>query len=67
MAMVRRGAAKIIEEKELTAEKLTAMADETLSHPEQLKEIGENAKKMAVTNASQLIADVIIKLAKGGR
>lgn len=64
MALVNRNAARIIEEKDLTAESLSNMIDGLLSSQEQLFEIEKNAKSMAVLDSRERIADIIISLAK---
>lgn len=64
MALVNRNAARIIEEKNLTAESLSSMIDSLLSSQEQLFEIEKNAKSMAVLDSRERIADIIISLAK---
>ena len=64
MALVNRNAARIIEEKNLTAESLSNMIDSLLSSQEQLFEIEKNAKSMAVLDSRERIADIIISLAK---
>lgn len=64
MALVNRNAARIIEEKDLTAESLSNMIDSLLSSQEQLFEIEKNAKSMAVLDSRERIANIIISLAK---
>lgn len=64
MALVNRNAARIIEERDLTAESLSNMIDSLLSSQEQLFEIEKNAKSMAVLDSRERIADIIISLAK---
>jgi len=64
MALANRNAARIIEEKDLTAESLSNMIDSLLSSQEQLFEIEKNAKSMAVLDSRERIADIIISLAK---
>lgn len=64
MALVNRNAARIIEERNLTAESLSNMIDSLLSSQEQLFEIEKNAKSMAVLDSRERIADIIISLAK---
>lgn len=64
MALVERGAALIIEQKDLTAEKLTKTVDDILSDKEKLRQIGDNAKKMAITDANERIAKIILSLIK---
>ena len=55
-------AAILIEEKDLTGEKLTALVDLMLRNPDKIKEFGENARKMAVTDASKRITDCLCEL-----
>lgn len=62
MALVNNGAACIIEEKDLTGEKLGALVDELLADKQRLNSIGENARKMAITDASAKIADIVVGL-----
>ncbi len=64
MALVNRNAARIIEEKDLTADALKAMLNELLSSPEVLFEIEKNARNMAILDARERIADIILSLAK---
>ncbi len=64
MALVNRNAARIIEEKDLTAQSLLNMIDSLLSSQEELFEIEKNAKSMAVLDSRERIADIIISLAK---
>lgn len=59
MALVKKSAALILEEKDLTGEKLTEMIDSLLSNPKKLKEFGENAHKMAITDANERIYKII--------
>lgn len=64
MALVNRNAARIIEEKDLTSEKLSALINEILSDKNELANIENNAKSMAITNASERIANIIVSLIK---
>lgn len=64
MALVNRGAGSIIEEKDLTSQSLKEAIDSMLSNPAKLIQIEENAKNMAITDARERIADIIISLAK---
>lgn len=63
MALVNKNAAKVIEEKDLTAEKLLGAVEEMVSDKALLKQYGENAKKLAVINSAEKICDVIDNLA----
>ncbi len=64
MALVNNNAAVIIEEKDLSGEKLGKEMDRLLSDKALLKEIGDNARKMAVTDATQRICDIVVGLIK---
>ena len=64
MALVNRNAARLIEEKDLTSDSLQAMMDSLLSDTDTLFEIEKNARKMAIIDARERIADIIIGLAK---
>ena len=54
----------VIEEKDLTSQSLKEAIDSMLSNPAKLIQIEENAKNMAITDARERIADIIISLAK---
>ncbi len=62
MALVNNNAAVIIEEKDLTPQRLISEFDELMKNPARLREIGENARKMAIYDASEKIFDVINSL-----
>ncbi len=64
MALVRRGAAEIIEEKDLTGEALWKKVEKILSDPDRLRSLGENAGKMEIIDASERIYRVIKQAAK---
>ena len=49
----------IIEEKDLTGEKLLEEINKLIGDREKLNEIGSNAKKMATLNAKETIADIV--------
>lgn len=59
MALVRKNAALIIEEKELTGPALTRAVDSLLRDERRLKEIGKNAREMAVVDATSRICDIV--------
>lgn len=61
MSLVEKNAAVMIEEKDLTPEKLTEEIDKLASDPDRLREYSENAKKMAVSDASKRIYSVIVE------
>ena len=56
------GAAIVIEEKDLTPQLLTQTVKELIADPARLKAMGEAAKAMAVTDASERIYEVLRKL-----
>lgn len=62
MALVNNGAAEIIEEKDLTAERLISVVDTLKNDRNALKTLGENAKKMAVLDAAEKICNIIVSL-----
>ena len=64
MALVENDAARVIEEKDLTSEKLISEFDSLVADRETLVRLGRNAKKMAVENSSAIICDIIEKLAE---
>ena len=62
MALVRKDAALVIEEKDLTGEALCAMFDELCANPQRLAQIGENARAMAIADANDRICNEILSL-----
>lgn len=65
MTLVKQNAAVMIEEKDLTPEKLTEEIDRLASDPKRLREYSENAKKMAIDDASKRIYSIIIEVLSG--
>ena len=57
-------AAIIIEEKDLSGEKLISVVDLLVSNMDKVKEFGNNAKKMAVTDASARITNCLLEIVK---
>ena len=64
MALVNNNAAVIIEEKDLTGERLTQEVNHLLADRDRLRILGENAKKMAIPDTVERIADILFRLAK---
>lgn len=64
MALVNRDAAVLIEEKDLTGEKLWQTVQEILSAPGRAEVIGNNAKAMAVLDANERIYRIICRIVK---
>lgn len=62
MELVNSGAACLIEEKELTGEKLISEVEKLLGDFSQLTKMGRAAKEMAKISANQTIADEVLSL-----
>ena len=62
MSLVKNGAAVLIEEKDLTGERLINEVDNLFKNEDKLKEIGDNAKKMAIIGSLDIIYTVIKEL-----
>ena len=62
MALVNRNAARILEEKDLTAPSLKALMNELIADKNVLRQIEQNAKDMAIIDARERIADIILSL-----
>ena len=62
--MSDRDAAILIEEKDFTGERLLSEVEKLLSKPERLEKMGENAKAMAILDASQRITECVCKIVK---
>ena len=62
--MSDRDAAILIEEKDFTGERLLSEVEKLLSKPERLKKMGENARAMAILDASQRITESVCKIVK---
>ena len=63
MSLVNNNAARIIEEKDLTPEKLTDEVNELINNSEKRLEIGANALKMGMPESKKIICDIIEGLA----
>lgn len=59
LALAKNDAAVLIEEKDLTGERLIAEVDGLLENPDRLKILEGNAKKTAITNSQEIIYNVI--------
>ena len=62
MALVRRGAADIIVESDLTCELLNEKADAILSDPQKLQAMAQSSHNMAITDACERIYDIILEV-----
>lgn len=63
MALVNNDAAVIIEEKDLTGEKIIQLADGLVKDDDRRNAIGQNAKNMAIIDAKEKIAEIVVELA----
>ncbi len=54
----------VIEEKDLTGEKLVSTVSELLAEPGKLAAMGQNARKLSVDDSLDRIADALLKLVK---
>ena len=62
MELQKAGAAVVIEEKDLTGEKLISTVSEMLSEPGKLAQMGQNARSLSVDDSLDRIADALMKL-----
>lgn len=62
MTLVRKNAAVVIEEKDLTGARLCSEFDQLCAEPERLRRLGENAASLAINDANDRIYRQIIKL-----
>ena len=67
MALVRRGAAVCIEEKDLTVDRLWEAIREIVLSPEKRQEMGDNARKAAILDADDRIYAVIRETLAGAK
>ncbi|HAO69095.1 MAG TPA: undecaprenyldiphospho-muramoylpentapeptide beta-N-acetylglucosaminyltransferase [Ruminococcaceae bacterium] len=63
MTLVRKDAAVVIEEKDLTGKRLCDAFDRLFADPERLRRLGENAASLAINDANDRIYRQIIELA----
>lgn len=64
MTLVDGGAARLIEEKNLNKETMREVFDLLVSDRPQLEKLGKNAKSMAIIDAKQRIADIVLSQIK---
>ena len=62
--MSDRDAAILIEEKDFTGERLLSEVEKLISEPNRLEIMGENAKAMAIVDASQRITECVCRILK---
>ncbi len=63
MALVNKDAAFILEEKDLSSEKVADVIEKCITDPQSRVRISENARKMGVRDAKQKICDIVLQLA----
>ena len=63
MALVNRGAAEILEEKDLSGEALCNLVNQIFEAPGKIQSLGENAKKMAIIDANERIYQIVKEVA----
>lgn len=64
MSMVKRNAAWILEEKDLTGQTLIKKVEQLFQKPETIEHLAENAKKMAIVDANERIYKLILEVLK---
>ena len=64
MELQKAGAAVVIEEKDLTGEKLVQTVSEMLTQPGKLAEMGRNARSLSVDDSLDRIAAALLELVK---
>ncbi len=62
MTLKNVGAAEIIEEKDLSCDKLIETVKAIIESPDVLRKMGENAKKSAISDSNERIYSVIMNL-----
>ena len=62
MVLVKNDAALLIEEKDLTGELLCRKVEELVRNPQRLREIGQNAQKLARIDANEKIYEELMKV-----
>lgn len=63
MALKKSGAAQVIEESDLTEQRLIDTVTDLLDHPDRLRAMSENAHKSAITDSKERIYGVLRELA----
>ena len=63
MALVEKNAAMLIEQKDLSGDKLASIFEELIGNPAKFESVGRNARDMALTDAKKRICDIIVSLA----
>ena len=61
-ALLKKGAGFMLLERELTGESLAGLIKELMADPQQLKQVGENARGLARPDAAKVIVDEMLKM-----
>ena len=64
MSLVKKDAAVLIEDKNLTGETLIKEVENLLNNKTKIKEMGQNAQKIAIVDATQRIYEIIVRILK---
>ena len=62
MALAENGAGVVIEQKDLTKDRLAEILEDLSAHPEKYRRMGQNARLMAKCDAKKQIADIVLGL-----
>lgn len=62
MVLVKNDAAVLVEEKDLTGEKLCQIVQELAQDPQRLKQLGQNAQKLSILDANEKIYTELMQL-----
>lgn len=62
MVLVKNDAAVLVEEKDLTGEKLCQIVQELAQDPQRLKQLGQNAQKISILDANEKIYTELMQL-----
>ena len=67
MVLVKNEAALLIEEKDLTGEKLCGAVEELARDPQRLRWLGQNAQKLAMIDANERIYEELMRLLRSAK
>ena len=67
MVLVKNEAALLIEEKDLTGEKLCGAVEELARDPQRLRRLGQNAQKLAMIDANERIYEELMRLLRSAK
>ncbi|MCI8440969.1 MAG: undecaprenyldiphospho-muramoylpentapeptide beta-N-acetylglucosaminyltransferase [Provencibacterium sp.] len=67
MVLEKAGAAKVIEEKDLSGEKLCALVSDWAEHPDKLAALSKNASRLATPDAAERICDILLEMGSAAK